>query len=97
MIVYKKTDELYIELRVTANYNELYITKVLQRVTASDMTGDTSGTTSNNEQVTISAIFPFFQISEREKPITKHPKGNSLNLEEDLRRGPTELQGEERP
>ena len=51
MIVYKKTDEWYIELRVTANYNELYITKVLQRVTASDMTGDTSGTTSNNEQV----------------------------------------------
>ena len=95
MIVYKKTDEWYIELRVTANYNELYITKVLQRVTASNMTGDTSGTTSNNEQVTISAIFSFFQI--REKPIAKHPKENSLNLEEDLRRGPTELQAEERP
>ena len=95
MIVYKKTDEWYIELRVTANYNEFFITKVLRRVTACDMAGDTSGTTSNNEQVTISAIFPFFQI--REKPITKHPKENSLNLEEDLRRGPTELQAEERP
>ena len=43
-----------------------------------------SGTTSDNEfqRVTISANFSFFQI--RGEPTSKHPKENSLNLEEDL-------------
>ena len=54
----------------------------------------TSGTTSDNEwqRVTISANFSFFQI--REEPTTKHPKENSLNLEEDLWRRPIELRVE---
>ena len=50
-------------------------------------------TTSDKEwqRVTISAIF-FFQV--REEPTTKHPKENSLNLEEDLWRRPIELRAE---
>ena len=53
-----------------------------------------SGTTSDNEfqRVTISANFSFFQI--RGESTTKHPKENSLNLEEDLWRRPTELRAE---
>ena len=35
------------------------------------------------QRVVISANFPFFRI--REGPTTKHPKGDSLNLEEDLK------------
>ena len=68
--------------RVTMNYNEW------QGMT-------TSGTTSDNEwqRVTVSANFCFFfQI--REEPTTKHPKENSLNLEEDLWRRPIELRAE---
>ena len=69
----------------------------IQRVT-------TSGTTSDNEwkrmtmsdkewqRGTISANFSFFQI--REEPTTKHPKDNSLNIVEDLRRRPIELRAE---
>ena len=40
--------------------------------------------TSDNvwQQVAIWANFPFFHT--REEPTTKHPKGNSLNIEEDL-------------
>ena len=51
----------------------------------------TSGTTNDNEwqRVTISANFSFFQI--REEPTTKHPKENSLNLEDDLWRRPIKL------
>ena len=46
--------------------------------------GKTNGTTSDNEwqPVVISATFPFFRMTE--EPTTKHPKENSLNLEEDL-------------
>ena len=54
----------------------------------------TNGTMSDNEwqRVTISTNFSFFQI--REEPTTKHPKENSLNLEEDLWRRPIELRAE---
>ena len=51
----------------------------------------TSGTTSYHEwyskwqQVVISANSPFYPT--REKPTTKHPKDNSLDLEEDLEEG----------
>ena len=44
------------------------------------------------QQVTISANFSFFQI--REEATTKHPKENSLNIEEELWRRPTELRAE---
>ena len=125
LIVYKKTDEWYIEWqwlttsgttsdnkwqRVTTNdiewYNEWQ--RVIQRVA---MNGNkwqrvvqrmtTSGTTSDNEwynewqRVTISANFYFFQI--RKEPSTKHPKENSLNIEEDLWRRPIELRTEATP
>ena len=70
--------------RVTTNGNKWY--NEWQRVT-------TSGTTNDNEwqRVTIS----FFQI--REEATTKHPKENSLNIEEDLWRGPIELRAERSP
>ena len=57
----------------------------------------TSGTTSDNEWQRVTTImttngttsdndsFPFFRI--REEPTTKHPKENSLILEEDLQEG----------
>ena len=71
LIVYKKTDEWYIEWqRITASDNVWY--NEWQRMT-------TSGTISDNEwcnewqRVTISANF-FFQI--REEPTTKDPKEN---------------------
>ena len=73
--------------------------RVVQRVT-------TRGTTNDNEsynewqrvvqRVTISAnCFFFFQI--REEPTTKHPKKNSLDLEEDPWRRPIELRAEPSP
>ena len=51
-------------------------------------------TTNDNEwqRGIISAIFFFFQI--REEATTKHPKENSLNIEEELWRRPTELRAE---
>ena len=54
-------------------------------------------TTNNNEwqRVTISANFSFFQI--REEFTTKHPKENSLNLEEALWRRPIVLKAETSP
>ena len=54
-------------------------------------------TTNENEwqRVTISANFSFFQI--REEATTKHPKENSLNIEEDLWRRPIELRAETSP
>ena len=57
----------------------------------------TSGTASDKKgkQVIISANFSFFQI--REEPTTEHPKENSLNLEEDLWRGPFKLRAETSP
>ena len=45
--------------------------------------------------MTISANFSFFQI--REEPTTKHPKENSLDLEEDLWKRPIELRAETSP
>ena len=51
----------------------------------------TSGTTNDNEWP-FRPIFLFFQI--REESTTKHPKENSLNLEEDLWRRPIELRAE---
>ena len=64
--------------------------RVVQRVI-------TSGSMNDNEwqQVTISANFSFFQI--REEATTKHPKENSLNIEEDLWRRPIELRAETSP
>ena len=70
-----------------------------------------SGTTSDNEwqrvvqgmtvsdkewqRVTISANISFFQI--REEATTKHPKENSLNIEEDLWRKSIEIRAETSP
>ena len=71
-IFYKKIDKWYIEWqRVTTGSNEWY--NKWQRVT-----------TNNNkwQRVAISANFSFLQI--REEPSTKHPKQNSLNLQEDF-------------
>ena len=64
--------------------------RVVQRVI-------TSGSMNDNEwqQVTISANFSFFQI--REEATTKHPKENSLNIEEDLWRRSIELRAETNP
>ena len=61
-----------------------------QRMTASDTTNDNEW-----QHVTILANLSFFQI--REEPTTKHPKENSLNLEEDLWRRPIELRAEASP
>ena len=55
--------------RVTKSDNECYNER--QRVTTSD---------NEWQRVTIRLIF--FQI--REEPTTKHPKENSLNIEEDI-------------
>ena len=64
--------------------------RVVQRVT-------TSGETNDNEwqRGTILSNFSFFQI--REDATTKHPKENSLNIEEELWRGPIELRAETSP
>ena len=60
---------------MTTNDNEWYNEwqQVVQRMRTSD---------NEWQRVTISANFSFFQI--REKPTTKHPKENSLIIEEDL-------------
>ena len=52
----------------------------------------TNGTSSDNgwQRVTISANFSFFKKNKKE-PTTKHPKENSLNIENDLWRRPIEL------
>ena len=52
----------------------------------------TNGTSSDNgwHRVTISANFSFFKKNKKE-PTTKHPKENSLNIENDLWRRPIEL------
>ena len=77
--------------RVTTNDNEW------QRVTTNDkewqrVTRNDNEWHNERQRVTISANFSFFQI--REEPTTKHPKENSLNLEEDLWRRPIELRAE---
>ena len=106
-IVYKKTDKWQRVITsgatsdnewqgMTTSDNEWY--SEWQRMTKNDTEWQgmtTSGTMSDNEwqPVTISANFSFFfQI--REEPKTKHPKRNSLNLEEDLSRRPVELRAE---
>ena len=72
-----------------------------QRMTMSATTSDNEWqrmvqrvTTNGNEWqgVTILTNFSFSQI--REEPTTKHPKENSLNVEEDLWRRPIELRAE---
>ena len=64
--------------RVTTNDNEWQ--RVVQRMATSD------------NEWPFQLIFPFFQI--REEPTTKQPKENSLNIEKDLWRRPTELRAE---
>ena len=93
MIVYKKTDEWYIEWqRVTksgtTSDNEW------QRVTTNDKEWQrvAQRVTTNANEWLFQLIFLFFQI--KEKPTTKHPKENFLNLEEDLWRRPIELRAE---
>ena len=95
-IVYKKTDEWYIEWqRETTNDNEWYNEwynewqqtndKEWQRVIRND-----NEWYNECQRVTIPAnFFFFFQI--KEKSTTKHPKKNFLNLEEDLWRRSIEL------
>ena len=77
--------------QVTTNDNEW------QRMTKSDnkLQGMMTSGTSDSvwQQATISANFSFF-FQVREKSTTKHPKENSLNLEEDLWRRPIELRAE---
>ena len=46
------------------------------------------------QRVTISANLFCFFFQIREEPTTKHPKENSLNLDEDLWRRPIELRAE---
>ena len=75
MIVYKKTDEWYIEWQ-----------RVVQRVTTSGTKSDNEWqrmvqrvTTNDNEWV-FRPIFFFFQ----EERTNRHPKDSPLNLDEDL-------------
>ena len=63
---------------VTTNSNKWY--NEWQRVTTND---------NKWQRVIISANFSFFQI--REKPTTKHPKENSLNIKEDHEKRSIEL------
>ena len=64
--------------RMTTNSNKWY--NEWQRVTTND---------NKWQRVIISANFSFFQI--REKPTTKHPKENSLNIKEDHEKRSIEL------
>ena len=61
------------------------------------MKRQSSGTSSDNEwkRMTISAIFALFWI--RKETTAKHPKEDSLNLEEDLWQGPIELRAKISP
>ena len=76
-------------LRVTSSDNEWQMSdneweRVVQRMTKSD------------NMWCISANFSFFfQI--KEEPTTKHPKENTLNIEEDLWRRPIKLRAETSP
>ena len=79
-------------------YNEWQ--RVVQRMTTSDSERQRVTTNDNEwykewQRVTISVNFSFFQI--RGEPTTKHPRENSLNLNEDLRRRPIELRAERSP
>ena len=84
--------------RMTTSDNEWH--RVVQRVTTSDNEWykEWQWVTRNDKEwqrVTISANISFFQI--REEATTKHPKENSLNIEEDLWRRPIELRAETSP
>ena len=79
-------------------YNEWQ--RVVQRMTTSDNERQRVTTNDNEwynewQRVTTSVNFSFFQI--RGEPTTKHPRENSLNLEEDLCRRPIELRAERSP
>ena len=69
MIIFKKTEEWYIQW---------------QRVTMSNITSDNDWqrVITNDNERPFPQIFFFFRI--REETATKHPKENSLNLEENL-------------
>ena len=107
MIVYKKTDEWYIEWeRVTTSgtTSDNEWERVVQRVTTSDKEWQKVTTsdkewqrmlkrvTTNDNEWPFRLVFLFFQI--REEPTTKHRKQNFLNLEQDLWRSPIELRAE---
>ena len=76
----------------TTNDNEWQ--RVIQRVTTSDTTSDNEWY-NERQRVSISANFPFFIIWE--EATIKHPKENSLNIEEDLRRRPIEIKSRNKP
>ena len=107
MIVYKKTDEWYIEWeRVTTSgtTSDNEWERVVQRVTMSDKEWQKVTTsdkewqrmlkrvTTNDNEWPFRLVFLFFQI--REQPTTKHRKQNFVNLEQDLWRSPIELRAE---
>ena len=75
--------------RVITNDNEWQ--QVVQRVTTNDKEWQwvVQRVTKNDNEWPFRLIFLFFQI--RKEPTTKHPKENSLNLEEDLWRRPIEV------
>ena len=83
---------------MTTSDNEWH--RVVQRVTTSDNEWykEWQWVTRNDKEwqrVTISANISFFQI--REEATTKHPKENSLNIEEDLWRKSIEIRAETSP
>ena len=72
VIVYKKTDEWYVEWQLeTTSDNECY--NEWQRMTTSD------------SEWSFRLIFLFCEL--REEPTTKYPKEKSLNREEDIEEG----------
>ena len=75
--------------RVITNDNEWQ--QVVQRVTTNDKEWQrvVQRVTKNDSEWPFRLIFLFFQI--RKEPTTKHPKENSLNVEEDLWRRPIEV------
>ena len=93
MIVYKKTDEWYIEWQRVTKSGTTRDNK-WQRVTTNDKKWQrvAQRVTTNANEWPFQLIFLFFQI--KEEYTTKHPKENFLNLEEDLWRRPIELRAE---
>ena len=80
---------------MTTSNNEWYNEwqRMVQRMTMSDNKWQRVATSSNEWSFRL--ILVFFQI--KEVATTKHPKENSLNIEEDLWRRPTELRAEASP
>ena len=90
-IVYKKTDEWYIEWqRVTTNDNKWY--NEWQRVIRNDSEWYRKWQRVSTSDHSSYFFFFFFQI--KEESTMKHSKENFLNLEEDLWRRPIELRAE---